>query len=63
MPVFSDSSQKLAVMSIGFLLKNKDDAVVWRGPKKNGMACVKSYGWGDQEDLGFSCVYYCDYPF
>ena len=26
----------LAVMSIGFLLEHKDDAVVWRGPKKNG---------------------------
>lgn len=36
-PVFYDTSQNLAVMSIGFLLQNKDDAVVWRGPKKNGM--------------------------
>ena len=35
-PVYSDSSQQLAVMSIGFLLKSQDDAVVWRGPKKNG---------------------------
>ena len=26
----------LSVMSIGFLLDHKDDAVVWRGPKKNG---------------------------
>jgi hypothetical protein len=34
--VFVDASQKLAVMSIGFLLQNRDDAVVWRGPKKNG---------------------------
>ena len=24
-------------MSIGFLLNSRDDAVVWRGPKKNGM--------------------------
>lgn len=36
-PVFFDESQKLAVMSIGFLLQNRDDAVVWRGPKKNGI--------------------------
>lgn len=35
-PVFFDVAQKLAVMSIGFLLQNTDDAVVWRGPKKNG---------------------------
>lgn len=36
-PVYADSEQRLAVMSIGFLLKNKDDSVVWRGPKKNAM--------------------------
>jgi Mrp family chromosome partitioning ATPase len=24
-------------MSIGFLLPNKDDAVIWRGPRKNGL--------------------------
>jgi hypothetical protein len=27
----------LAVMSIGFLLPNKDDAIIWRGPRKNGL--------------------------
>ncbi|KAI8074671.1 cytosolic Fe-S cluster assembly factor NBP35 [Gongronella butleri] len=27
----------LAVMSIGFMLPDKDDAVIWRGPKKNGL--------------------------
>ena len=26
----------LAVMSIGFLLASPNDAVIWRGPKKNG---------------------------
>lgn len=36
-PVYTDQSQTLAVMSIGFLLKNKDDAIVWRGPKKHAM--------------------------
>jgi Mrp family chromosome partitioning ATPase len=36
-PVYTDSTQKLAVMSIGFLLKNRDDAVIWRGPKKTAM--------------------------
>ena len=24
-------------MSIGFLMENKDDAVIWRGPRKNGL--------------------------
>lgn len=36
-PVFADQEQKLAVMSIGFLLKSQNDSVVWRGPKKTGM--------------------------
>jgi Mrp family chromosome partitioning ATPase len=46
-PVYADQKQNLAVMSIGFLLKNKNDAVVWRGPKKHGTATsfpIMSYG-------------------
>ena len=35
-PVYADDKQKLACMSIGFLLSNKNDSVVWRGPKKTG---------------------------
>ena len=27
----------LGVMSVGFLLASPDDAVIWRGPKKNGI--------------------------
>jgi Mrp family chromosome partitioning ATPase len=34
-PVYWDDN--LAVMSIGFLLTNKNDAVIWRGPRKNGL--------------------------
>ena len=30
----------LGVMSIGFLLDNKDDSIVWRGPRKNGAPFV-----------------------
>ncbi|XP_022659045.1 cytosolic Fe-S cluster assembly factor NUBP2-like isoform X2 [Varroa destructor] len=30
-------TRNIKVMSIGFLLKNEDDAVVWRGPKKHAM--------------------------
>ena len=40
-------------MSIGFLLNNKDDAVIWRGPKKNGL--IKQFltdvCWGDLDFL------------
>ena len=34
--MYTGPDKMLAVMSIGFLLEHKDDAVVWRGPKKNG---------------------------
>ncbi|ORX38475.1 putative cytosolic Fe-S cluster assembly factor NBP35 [Kockovaella imperatae] len=38
----------LAVMSIGFLLPSAKDAVVWRGPKKNGLIkqFLKDVEWG-----------------
>lgn len=40
--------ENLAVMSIGFLLNSKDDAVIWRGPKKNGMIkqFLRDVDWG-----------------
>ena len=34
-PVYVEDN--LAVMSIGFMLPNRDDPVVWRGPKKDGL--------------------------
>jgi len=37
LPVYTDNTQTLGVMSIGFLLGNQDDPVVWRGPKKTAM--------------------------
>lgn len=36
-PVYTDAAKTLALMSIGFLLEDPDEAVVWRGPKKTGM--------------------------
>lgn len=36
-PVYADSDQKLAVMSIGFLLQDRNSSVIWRGPKKTAM--------------------------
>jgi len=45
-PVYVDDH--LAVMSIGFMLPNKDDAIIWRGPRKNGL--IKQFltdvNWG-----------------
>ena len=32
-----DADVELGVMSIGFMLPNEDDAVIWRGPRKNGL--------------------------
>lgn len=34
-PVYVEDN--LGVMSIGFMLPNKDDAVIWRGPRKNSL--------------------------
>lgn len=30
-------SERLGVMSVGFLLPEQDEAVIWRGPRKNGL--------------------------
>lgn len=40
-------------MSIAFLLTNRDDAVVWRGPKKNAMVkqLLDDVMWGDLDLL------------
>jgi len=34
-PVYVEDN--LAVMSVGFLLPSKNDAIIWRGPRKNGL--------------------------
>ena len=46
----------LAVISIGFLLPNKNDAVIWRGPKKNSLIkqFLKDVYWGDCKKKYFS---------
>jgi len=43
----------LKVMSIGFLLRNQDDAVIWRGPMKMGVIkqFLKDVVWGDLDFL------------
>lgn len=35
LPVYKE--QNLAIMSIGYMLKDKKQAVIWRGPRKNGL--------------------------
>ncbi|KAI9178911.1 cytosolic Fe-S cluster assembly factor nbp35 [Blastocladiella emersonii ATCC 22665] len=49
-PVAVDET--LSCMSIAFMLPSKDDAVIWRGPKKNGMIkqFLRDVDWGDQLD-------------
>ncbi|KAJ7193393.1 cytosolic Fe-S cluster assembling factor CFD1 [Mycena pura] len=53
-PVYADGADaRLACMSVGFLLKNKGDSVVWRGPKKNGMIrqFLSDVRWGELDYL------------
>ncbi|ODQ64440.1 P-loop containing nucleoside triphosphate hydrolase protein [Nadsonia fulvescens var. elongata DSM 6958] len=52
-PVYTDSTKQLCVMSLGFLLQDRGDAVVWRGPKKTAMVrqFIKDVVWGDLDYL------------
>ncbi|KAF9174281.1 cytosolic Fe-S cluster assembly factor nbp35 [Entomortierella chlamydospora] len=46
-------TDNLGVMSIGFILQDADDAIIWRGPKKNGLIkqFLKDVDWGDLDFL------------
>ncbi|KAF4549154.1 Cytosolic Fe-S cluster assembly factor NBP35 [Elsinoe fawcettii] len=46
-------NENLGVMSIQFMLPNRDDAVIWRGPKKNGLIkqFLKDVEWGELDYL------------
>lgn len=50
-PVYVEDN--LGVVSIGFMLPNKDDAVIWRGPKKNGLIkqFIMDVDWGELDFL------------
>lgn len=50
-PVYVESN--LGVMSIGFMLSNPDEAVIWRGPRKNGLIkqFLKDVYWGELDFL------------
>lgn len=47
------ASDHLAVMSIGFLLKSPQDAVIWRGPRKYGLIrqFLRDVLWGNLDVL------------
>lgn len=46
-------TDNLGVMSVQFMLPNRDDAVIWRGPKKNGLIkqFLKDVEWGPLDFL------------
>ncbi|OWK11075.1 NUBP1, partial [Cervus elaphus hippelaphus] len=50
---FQFLEDNLGVMSVGFLLSSPDDAVIWRGPKKNGMIkqFLRDVDWGEVDYL------------
>ena len=52
-PVYASQDKALSVVSIGFLLQQKDDPVIWRGPKKTAM--IKQFltdvCWGELDFL------------
>ncbi|XP_053132659.1 cytosolic Fe-S cluster assembly factor NUBP2 [Hemicordylus capensis] len=52
-PVFVDQDKSISLMSIGFLLEKPDDAVVWRGPKKNALIkqFISDVAWGELDFL------------
>lgn len=54
-PVAYDAN--LEVMSIGFLLRNRDDALIWRGPLKMNVIkqFLKDVEWGDLDFLIVDC--------
>jgi Mrp family chromosome partitioning ATPase len=47
----------LKVMSIGFLLRERDDAVIWRGPMKMSVISqfLKDVDWGELDYLVIDC--------
>ncbi|WP_147820085.1 iron-sulfur cluster carrier protein MrpORP [Salidesulfovibrio onnuriiensis] len=50
-------SRNLWVMSLGFMLPSKNDAVIWRGPVKIGLIkqFVEDVAWGDLDYLIVDC--------
>lgn len=47
------ATENLKVLSMGFLLKNQDDAIIWRGPMKMGAIrqLIGDFSWGNLDYL------------
>jgi len=52
-PVYAGENDEVAVLSIGFLLNSRSDAVIWRGPKKHSMIkqLLSDTNWGQRNFL------------
>ena len=50
-------TSNLSVMSIGFLLQDRSDAVIWRGPMKHGIIrqFIANFEWGELDYLIVDC--------
>jgi Mrp family chromosome partitioning ATPase len=51
--VTEDESNRISCMSLGFLLRDRGDSVVWRGPKKTAMVrqFLTDVLWGELDYL------------
>lgn len=56
-PVILGDLYNLEVMSVGFLLENEDDPVIWRGPLKNSLIeqFLNDVAWGPLDYLFIDC--------
>lgn len=52
-PIYKGEGNRLAIMSIGFLLNSRDDPIIWRGPKKTSMIrqFINDIEWGSLDYL------------
>lgn len=50
-------SDKLGVMSVGFLVENRNEPVIWRGPRKTGVIeqLMREVNWGERDFLVVDC--------
>jgi len=58
-PVYSATNHNLAVVSISFLLQDRNQAVIWRGPRKNALILqfLSEVDWmGDTQGLDYLIV-------
>ena len=53
----AEAATNLRVMSIGFMLKDRDTALIWRGPMKIGVIqqLLRDTEWGDLDFLVVDC--------